>query len=180
MNPLHDDPKVSTRGRGNYGVRFTRFVESGAPGGYSTLEFVTWFPTRKERDLYARKLRQKWKGNRRTGPIIEILEVEVAELRWFEPVYLRAALVADDAERRYGMVRIYDTNPPVHDVRYARDEEELRRMLAEQWESGGFGGTPAPGEPHAPYDVYFFAADEPPRLRVVIEQDDLDDDEACE
>ncbi|GAT74851.1 ATPase [Microbacterium sp. HM58-2] len=174
-NPLIDGPKVSTRGEGRYGMRFTRFVVSGAPGGYSTVELIYLFPTQDERDAYARGLHRKLRDTRQTGPIIESFEVEVAELRWFEPIYLRTTLLAEQAEHAYGVVRIYDTEPPVYDVRYAEDENALRWMLAEQWEQA----SPAPGEPRAPYDVYFFAPEEPVSLRLIVEQDDEAGEEEC-
>ncbi len=173
-NPLHDDPRVSTHGEGTYGVRFVQFVVSGAPGGHSVVETVNLFPTRKERDTYARKLRKERKGSRKTRPVIETFEVELAELRWFAPVYQQAVLIDDEqAAHRYGMVRIFDTNPPVYDVRFAKDEEELRWMLAAQWEDGE-RRTPHPGEPNAPFDVYYFAPDELPHFVGVVELDDED------
>lgn len=173
-NPLHNEPQESTQGEGDYGVRFTRFVPSGAPGGYSAVVLVHLFPTAKARDAYARSLRNERKGSRRAGPIIETFEVEVAELRWFEPAYQRSVVIEDQPESRYGLVRIYDTNPPTYDVRYAESEDELRRMLADQWEDAY--PERRSGEPRAPYDVHFFTADEPPRLRIVIEQDDEGED----
>lgn len=173
-HPLFDDPLVSTHGSGNYGVRFTRFVLSGAPGGYSAIERVHLFPTRKDRDRHAAELRRKHRGSRRTGPIVETFERAVAPLSWFDPVYLQATLLDVAAEHKYGMVRIYDTKPPVYYVRYANSERELRWMLADQWD--GESPEPLPGAPRAPYDVYFFTADEAPQLRIVIETDDLDDD----
>jgi hypothetical protein len=165
---------VSTRGRGKYGVRFTRFVRSGAPGGYSTVELVHLFPTARERDVYARKLRHERRRSRKTCQIFEIFEVDVAELAWFEPAYQRSVIIEDQPESQYGLVRIYASEPPTYDVRYARDEDELRRMLASQWEEAY--PQPTPGEPHAPYDVHFFTADGPPRLHIVIEQDDEGED----
>lgn len=167
MSALINDPKVSTHGDGRYGVRFTRFVLSASPGGYSPVQVVDLFPTREERDAYVRGLRREHRGNRRTSPIIESFDVEVAELRWFAGPYHRLVLLADQAEGRYGFVRIYDTNPPVYEVRYAEDEEDLRWMLAAQWEDA----YPEAGEPRAPYDVYFFTEDEPIRLKLILEPD---------
>lgn len=171
---LHSDPKVSTRGTGNYGVRLTNFVLSGAPGGYTAVEIVHLFPTLEEREDHARELRRRWRGSRKYGPVIETFEVEVAEVGWFDQMYRRTVLMADHAENRYGMVRIYDTTPPTYDVRYAESEEELRRMLAAQWEDNS--AEPASGEPRAPYDVGFFIADEPLRLHMVIEVDEEEDE----
>lgn len=173
---LTHEPNASVHGSGDYGVRFTRFVESGAPGGYSTVQVVNLFATRKDRDRYAFKLRKEQRGTRRTGPIIETFEVEVADLRWFEPVYRRSVLIEEQGESRYGLVRIYNTNPPVYDVVYAEDEEDLRWMLAAQWNDAE-RRAPRADEPHAPYDVYFFAPDELPRLFGVVEHDEDEDDE---
>lgn len=171
MNALHNEPKVRTHGRGHFGVRFTRFVLSGAPGGYSAVELAYLFTTAEERDAFARKLRRERKGSRRTGPIIETFDVEAAELSWFEPAYHRLVLLDTQAEHPYGMVRIYDCKPPVYDVRYAQDEDELRWMLAAQWKDA----LPE-GGPRVMYDVYFFTPDEPIRLRMVVELDDSEEE----
>ena len=176
MNPLLHQPKASTSGDGNYGVRFVKFVLSGSPGGYSAVELVYLFPTLEERDAQVRELRRHWRGSRKSGPIIEtfeveveVAEVEVAELGWFEQIYRRTALIAGRAEHRYGMFRAYSTTPLTYDVRYAKNEHELRWMLAAQWQDTST--EPVEGEPRVPYDVGFFVADEPLRLRMVVEVD---------
>lgn len=79
--PLAHEPNASIHGTGNYGVRFTRFVVSGAPGGYSTVQVVNLFTTPEECDAYAKKLRNGQRRNHRTRPVIETFEVEVAELQ---------------------------------------------------------------------------------------------------
>jgi len=81
-NPVHNDPQVRTRGEGYYGVRLTRFVSCGDPGGYRALEFVYLFPTREERDAYARDLRRKHSSRRRDAPIIEAFAAPAVEPSW--------------------------------------------------------------------------------------------------
>lgn len=167
-NPLSDDPQVTTTGSGNYGVRFVKFVTSGAPGGYSVREHVNLFETVRERDVYARRLQQERRGSRSTGPIIETFELDVATLAWFEPVYHRAAIIAPGASEQFGLVKVYATTPPKHEFFYPKTEEELRLLLAAQWEDSP-RREPRSGEPRAPYDVYFLTPDKPLGLHMVIE-----------
>ena len=83
MNPLLNEPTASTHGQGCYGVRFTRFVQSGAPGGYSTVEKVHLFLTPTERDAFARELERKHGSRRRDAPVIETFATEPEPLRLY-------------------------------------------------------------------------------------------------
>ncbi len=86
MNPLLHEPRASVSGRGDHGVRFTRFVRSGAPGGYSAVEKVHLFATPAERDAYARALKRKHGSRRRDAPVIESFDTEP------EPLHLYAVI----------------------------------------------------------------------------------------
>ncbi|WP_347756819.1 hypothetical protein [Agrococcus sp. ProA11] len=102
-----------------------------------------------------------------------------ADPAWFEPAYQRAVIIPHRADRpyRYGLIRVYGDSaaPEAYDVQWFWDREGLSWALEAQW--SGLVPNARQGEPRLPYDVFFFTADEPLRLRLVVEVGDFDDDE---
>lgn len=97
------------------------------------------------------------------------------KLGWFEPAYPRGILLAD-VRQRYGLVRVFtDGTESVHyEFEFFDDRQGLAWALNAQWE----GRSRESDEPRLPYDVYYFEPDKPIRLRLVIEQDEEDSEEA--
>lgn len=93
------------------------------------------------------------------------------ELEWFEPAYQRAAVIAD-AVHPYGLIRIFtEGGQSVHyDVQFFHSRTDLAWALEAQWTRTS--QEPEPGWPRLPYDVVFFAPDEPIRMRGRVELDD--------
>lgn len=105
-----------------------------------------------------------------------------ADPAWFEPAYQRAVIIPHRSARayRYGLIRVYGDSaaPEAYDVQLSWDREGLAWALEAQW-SGLFPDA-RKGEPRLPYDVFFFSADQPLKLRIVIEEDDREDDDEVE
>lgn len=180
--PMPHEPNATINGSGTFGVQFTRYVVSGAPGGYSTVETIDLFRTREERDALARKLRKKYRGsNPRTRPVIETFEYGDDELSGFEPWATRVVDMTGVNRGSWGYVHAYTRDGAFRvDSASWPTKDGLVRGMTSLWND--HEGTGTREDPTYPlctdcHGVQFFT-DEAPRLRVVIETGEDDTEPA--